>query len=105
MLEEVHSGYMLMKRISSNTASLQTSEYLGLFGQNGHMLKNVAIYKELKFKIFGKILLSVPQMSVLNGLGNGLIGNWQHNLYVTLSCCVAGCTMRKLLISALTCHS
>jgi hypothetical protein len=42
------------------------------------MLKNAAIYMEFKFKILEKFLLSAAQMSDLNGLGNGLIGNWQH---------------------------
>jgi len=62
MLEEVHSGHLLMKRLNTNTVSLQISEYLRhtawLFGQNGHMLKNAAIYMEFTFKIQGKIWLS-----------------------------------------------
>jgi hypothetical protein len=59
MLEEVHGGHLSMKRLNTNTVSLQTSEYLRhtawLFGQNSHMLKNAAIYMEFKFKILGKI--------------------------------------------------
>jgi hypothetical protein len=78
MLEEVHGGHLLMKRLNTNTVSVQTSEYLRhiawLCGKNGHMLKNAAIYMEFRFKILGKIWLSAAQMSVLNGLGNGLIG-------------------------------
>jgi hypothetical protein len=50
------------------------------------MLKNAAIFMEFTFKILGKIWLSAAQMSFLNGLGNGLIGNWQH---FCLSLCLA----------------
>jgi len=50
------------------------------------MLKNAAIYMEFKFKILGKIWLSAAEKNVLNGLGNGLIGNWQH---FCLSLCLA----------------
>ena len=108
MLQEVKCGHLSMKRLYINRVSLQTSEYLRhiarLFGQNGHMLKNAAIYMEFKFKILGKIWLSAAQMNVLNGLGNGLIGNWQH-FCLSFSCYVAGCMMQKLLNSALMCHS
>jgi hypothetical protein len=90
MLEEVHGGHLSMKRLNTNTVSVQTSEYLRhiawLCGKNGHMLKNTAIYMEFRFKILGKIWLSAAQMSVLNGLGNGLIGKWQH---ICLSLCLA----------------
>jgi hypothetical protein len=65
-----------MKRLNTNTVSLQSSEYGLAVCQNGHILKTVAIYKVLKFKILEKMWLSAPQMSVLNGLRNGLIDNW-----------------------------